>query len=161
MPTNRKWAPPTPGTRFGRLTVLRNSVKKEKDGRPTKTCVCRCDCGAETEVPIYSLLKGVTVSCGCRRHEHCLRDATLGLYRAQKDNETGYKGVVRVKDRPGLWRAQIVINYKQYRRYAHSPEEAAAMYDEMAIELRGPTASLNFPEDHPEHPNRKPARLVP
>lgn len=161
MPTNMKRIPPKPGDRIGRLTVLRNSVKRGKDGRPTKTCVCRCDCGAEVEVPIYPLLKGTVVSCGCRRREHCLEDAALGRYRAQKGNETGYKGVVRVKDRPGLWRAQIVIGYKQHRRYAKSAMEAAALYDEMAIELRGPTACLNFPEDHPDHPNRRPARRDP
>lgn len=160
MPTKRKRVvPPKPGDRFGRLTVLRGSLKKGKDGSYTKACVCRCDCGNEIETPIYPLLRGRVVSCGCRLRERMGREAGEGRFRAQRRNPTGYKGVTKGSSRSGgPWIAQIVVGYKPHRKCARSAIEAARLYDEMAIEFRGPTASLNFPEEHPEHPNREPAR---
>lgn len=158
MRTNSKRIPPKPGDRFGQLTVLRGSLKREKNGTYTKTCVCRCDCGKEVEVSIYPLLRGITVSCGHHRRERTGREAGEGRFHAQRRNPTGYKGVTKDASRPNTWIAQIVVGYKQHKKRTKSAIEAARLYDEMAIELRGPTASLNFPEDHPEHPNRMPAR---
>lgn len=46
------------GKRFGRLCV------KEKSTMPYKW-ICECDCGNKKTVSMYSLLNGVTKSCGC------------------------------------------------------------------------------------------------
>lgn len=50
----------SPGTRFGRLTVI------ERDyGRKGKAFYrCRCDCGGESVVPASKLTKGKVKSCG-------------------------------------------------------------------------------------------------
>ena len=50
------------GQRFGKLTVV------EWTGRWKGTQSiwhCKCDCGGEKDVPIYSLTGGITKSCGC------------------------------------------------------------------------------------------------
>lgn len=46
------------GRRFGRLCV------KEKSLTPYKW-ICECECGNKKEVWMYSLINGVTKSCGC------------------------------------------------------------------------------------------------
>ena len=61
---------------FGRLTVLRMTVDS-----PRK-CDCVCSCGNATSVDRWSLLKGKTVSCGCRRIEAITRGRTRQLERA-------------------------------------------------------------------------------
>ena len=55
------------GKKFGKLTVICSgkSVKLKKGTR--KHWKCRCECGKETEVVSYSLIKGKTKSCGCLR----------------------------------------------------------------------------------------------
>jgi len=54
------------GQRFGQLTVVARSPRREG----TKSVwVCRCDCGADTEVRAGSLTSGNTRSCGCLRRE--------------------------------------------------------------------------------------------
>ena len=53
------------GLRFGKLTVLKKSENRAKDGNPL--WVCRCDCGNITEVTKRRLVTGSTRSCGCGR----------------------------------------------------------------------------------------------
>ena len=48
------------GTRFGRLRVL---AMMRLGGQPF--CACECDCGTKREISPYSLLSGLTRSCGC------------------------------------------------------------------------------------------------
>lgn len=52
------------GRKFNRLTVLRVSSKKDKDGKGVHW-VCLCDCGNETVVKGKYLRSGHTKSCGC------------------------------------------------------------------------------------------------
>ena len=53
------------GQRFGRLTAISRVTEY---GKPTKWRF-RCDCGNEVEINIYSVLSGLTKSCGCIRRE--------------------------------------------------------------------------------------------
>lgn len=53
------------GLRFGKLTVLKKSENKAKDGNPL--WLCRCDCGTITETTKRRLVTGSTRSCGCGR----------------------------------------------------------------------------------------------
>ena len=50
------------GQRFGRLMVI-ECCGRSKDGQ--KVYLCKCDCGAETNVKSGNLLSGNTQSCGC------------------------------------------------------------------------------------------------
>lgn len=56
----------TPGTRFGKLIVVR------RDGRiyTSAAWLCQCDCGNTARVRYTSLRRGETVSCGCSRFAH-------------------------------------------------------------------------------------------
>ena len=56
------------GRRFGRLTVIAETTKRDKKG-----CIfwkCLCDCGKTVDVVGTSLRKGETQSCGCYCLEH-------------------------------------------------------------------------------------------
>lgn len=54
------------GQRFGRLTVLRDSGKRQ---RTYVIWSCICDCGIHKDVPSHYLKTGHTRSCGCLRKE--------------------------------------------------------------------------------------------
>ncbi|TIW28706.1 MAG: hypothetical protein E5V63_04310 [Mesorhizobium sp.] len=55
------------GRRFGRL-VAREHIPGKRGGRGGNWR-CECDCGNTVETHQYSLRRGATTSCGCRRHE--------------------------------------------------------------------------------------------
>lgn len=52
------------GQRFEKLVAIHVDTTKEKP----RCWICQCDCGKRTSVPIYSLIKGETKSCGCLRN---------------------------------------------------------------------------------------------
>lgn len=54
----------TPGTRYGRYTVLSAAQSARKS-----RVFCRCDCGTEKDVRLDSLKSGMTLSCGCFKTE--------------------------------------------------------------------------------------------
>jgi hypothetical protein len=56
-----------PGDRFGRLTVIREVRTYTPDGHPTRSALCRCDCGNESRPAVSSLVSGDARSCGCSR----------------------------------------------------------------------------------------------
>jgi 5-methylcytosine-specific restriction endonuclease McrA len=66
------------GQRFGRLTVLGDSHKRDKRG--VILWQCRCDCGKTTLVRTFCLTTGQTKSCGCLRGEWAYRDLTGNRY---------------------------------------------------------------------------------
>ena len=51
------------GQKYGKLTVLYITDKRNSQSRPYWHC--RCDCGSECDVIITDLLSGHTTSCGC------------------------------------------------------------------------------------------------
>lgn len=63
------------GQRFGRLTVLKKTRRKDAQGR----CYlyrCRCDCGRTKLVNSPMLKSGMVRSCGCLQEESRKRDIT-------------------------------------------------------------------------------------
>lgn len=52
------------GQKFGRLTIITRSEKKEKVSRQA-LWDCLCDCGNEVTIRSQSLVNGVSKSCGC------------------------------------------------------------------------------------------------
>jgi hypothetical protein len=83
------------GQRFGRLTALRRSVNKRKNG--AAIWVCLCSCGTEVNIGSSDLRTGNSRSCGCLarellaeqntrlkynyRHGHCVSRTSSPLYR--------------------------------------------------------------------------------
>lgn len=50
------------GTRCGHWVVIRELKHKKSEGRKL---LCKCDCGKEKTVSLYSIAKGISKSCGC------------------------------------------------------------------------------------------------
>lgn len=160
MPTRKKRSLPQPGDRFGRLTIIRFSgYRKGSTGRIWRMYECACDCGRVKAVGLGSLTSGDTLSCGCLGDERRMKGLTNGVQTALKTNRSGYKGVYRTMD--GRWRMTFISGHLRRISYHESAKAAARAYDALAVELRGPDACINFPEDYPDHPNRKPARRIP
>ena len=56
------------GQKFGKLTILQDSGKKETNG--SVLWKCQCDCGNTTLVSISNLQRGHTTSCGCAKQDY-------------------------------------------------------------------------------------------
>jgi hypothetical protein len=56
------------GRQINGLVILSHQLEK-RGTRPTNSTyfVCRCECGAETSVKADQVIRGSTVSCGCRK----------------------------------------------------------------------------------------------
>lgn len=98
------------GQRFGRLTVLE---RLGSNGGKYVYWRCKCDCGNIVDVATRGLRSSGTVSCGCNRREKAEKNfgtitlneklgrsdgcnfARLRSNKPQKNNTTGYRGVVR------------------------------------------------------------------
>lgn len=61
------------GNKYGLLTAICFDHKEKN----TVYWKCKCDCGNETVVPIYALVKGTTKSCGCLRHKPAVNSIDL------------------------------------------------------------------------------------
>lgn len=95
------------GRRFGRLTAMYPT--KKRDAKGFVIWHCRCDCGNEPDVSYNNLMYCGQQSCGCRKKEHDQELGTLlthvggtslEMIQSQKlprDNTTGYKGVYLVR----------------------------------------------------------------
>jgi hypothetical protein len=55
----------TQGMRFGKLVVIKRTFDLTPNIKHRTKFLCVCDCGKETEVIAYNLLRGKTKSCGC------------------------------------------------------------------------------------------------
>ena len=58
------------GQRFGKLEVVDyqpNKISETNEKRTYRQVLCKCDCGNTKVISVYSLLHGVTRSCGCLR----------------------------------------------------------------------------------------------
>ncbi len=54
------------GERFGKLTALRPTSKRSRNG--STMWLCRCDCGNKLQVDLGQLMAGSRKSCGCLGH---------------------------------------------------------------------------------------------
>jgi hypothetical protein len=79
-----------------------------------------------------------------------------------KNNTTGYKGVIRRPDRPGKFRARIVIAGKaKGLGDFNDPVKAAKAYDAAARRYFGEFARVNFPtESGTDRNSAQPRRIV-
>ena len=105
------------GMRFGKWLVLQES---------NLICRCRCDCGIERDVYRYSLLHGVSTSCGCARMpitEGQRFGHLVALRWDHKDSKTGAYWLCRcdcgkevVKRGSDLMRSATSCGCEQYSR---------------------------------------------
>lgn len=73
------------GDKFGRLTVIKKTEKRTKNG--TIIWQCECDCGNEFSALSNSLLSGHTKSCGCLNRDKMIKRG----YESKKNIELGSK----------------------------------------------------------------------
>lgn len=110
------------GQRFGRLTALFPTERRDSKG--SVFWHCRCDCGKETDVTEDGLVHGGYVSCGCRKQEIqeaipeqlTFVDGTciewLNSRKNRRDNTSGFRGVSETKS--GRWKAVIGLQSRRY-----------------------------------------------
>lgn len=84
------------GDRFGRLTVVKQSKERSKDGHLVYEC--ECDCGKIVKVRSKELLNGDTISCNCYRIEQVKKRYKNGTLpdrifsdKLNKNNKSGIK----------------------------------------------------------------------
>ena len=85
---------------------------------------------------------------------NCSRGENSQNRRKNRHTITGYKGIWQDKKTGKYW-AQIHLKRQPfYMGPFETSIEAARAYDRMALDLFGPFARLNFPEEHeaPDHP---------
>lgn len=110
------------GQKFGNLTVIRDTGKKQKN---VKLWLCQCECGNTTEVRTDCLTGGLVISCGCvakgknkidlLKSSRKLEDHTSEIFfkgTVSKNSITGVNGVTRLKN--GKYRAYIGYKNKTY-----------------------------------------------
>ena len=96
------------GRRYGKLTAIAPTDKKNAQG--SIIWKCRCDCGNEAEVSVLELNSGNCKSCGCLKEESKKRlhdrlhlvDGTcvewLEGRKGRTDNTSGFRGVYQKKN---------------------------------------------------------------
>lgn len=95
---------PTIGNIFGRWTVIGGTHRAE--GNNNRMCLCRCECGAERDVLVPSLYKGLSTGCGCVRRGRRLRpyESTYRLLVRQAELR-GYLVEISYEDFVGFTKA--------------------------------------------------------
>lgn len=76
------------GKRFGRLVVDDYAFSKNCGNAVRAYWNCVCDCGNTAIVPARHLLRGCTVSCGCKNKENQANVHKLATKHGQKDTMT-------------------------------------------------------------------------
>lgn len=100
MPPTKYWV--HPGQRYGRLTVIAQELQSRHH-----YWICQCECGTQTSVYKYSLLKGLTTSCGCRSKG-----------RSTRHGFTTHEGKARIYHTwQGMWARCRNPNHQEYGRY--------------------------------------------
>lgn len=118
------------GRRFGRLIVIKDTGKRDKNYY--KIWLCQCDCGNTIEANTHRLKIGHTTSCGCALKEsrqknaakatkvhieHSIKDGTnleaIARTRPNRQSISGVRGVSWDKSRH-KWRAQLKFRGKNY-----------------------------------------------
>ncbi len=123
------------GQRFGILTALYPTEKRDRD--QSVIWHCRCDCGREVEHSCADLQRKNYISCGCLKRiaEEQLKDrtthvagTTVELLRGKKVRNDSTTGVTGVNMYRGKYKAQIHFQGKTYRLGTYQTlEEAAAV----------------------------------
>lgn len=91
------------GKRFGRLTVIAPTTKREATNGNI-IWKCQCDCGNVTYVNSASLRRGLTQSCGCLRNEKVSATKKSNKYIKNKKSytvfdENGNKFIIDLEDK--------------------------------------------------------------
>ncbi|MCD8365832.1 MAG: transcriptional regulator [Clostridiales bacterium] len=110
------------GQRFGRLTAL--CATERRDKKHSVYWRCRCDCGKTIEVTESNLVHGTYRSCGCLKRElgesladnlHMVDGTCMEFLETKKkrtDNTSGFRGICRMGNHK--YRADIGFKGKRF-----------------------------------------------
>ena len=109
------------GQRFGYLTALEKTDRRDRKGSVIWRCLC--DCGKEAFYSSSDLLYSSTKSCGCYRRSKILGKIAphrvegtcierLGLHKARPDSKSGHVGVHKIGE--SAYRAYIGFKGEKY-----------------------------------------------
>lgn len=156
------------GRRFGRLIVLRESDPSTPmpSGKRERRWLCLCDCGKEKIVRQENLIAGRTTSCGCYASEllptlvsrRQLYDGTdLSLLARKEGNRSNASGVrgVYYEQSIKMWRAEIKIRGKKYRRAFATFDEAVQGRQELFERYAAPLIDEHERMKNEESPERQ------
>lgn len=73
------------GSKFGRLSVIKDTGRRDESGRVIWNC--QCDCGRSRDAVSRDLTSGRTTSCGCKKRE-LAKTAALKHGAANHSNRT-------------------------------------------------------------------------
>lgn len=161
------------GERYGRLVVVARAVQDKARG---SRWLCRCDCGNETTVQRWSLLRGDTRSCGCLQRESiaarnrdrrkpmpvdgkkpcpgCGKVKVLDEFRRQKDTRDGRTSRCRQCLNAGRKaRVQRSARWRNQteRNLADRDSFTAESRDYVPIIMADPCAYCGAPTKHVDH----------
>ena len=93
------------GRKFGRLTIVRFSHRKNSNSY----WLCKCECGNLKIVAVGNLKSGHTLSCGCLRKEkntERFENKSLSLTHKEKLSQShlGHEVSSETKDKVKLWK---------------------------------------------------------
>ena len=109
------------GQRFGYLTALEKTDRRDSKGSVIWRCLC--DCGNEAFCSSSDLLYSSTKSCGCYRKSKILGRITphrvegtcierLGLHKARPDSKSGHVGIHKIGE--NAYQAYIGFKGERY-----------------------------------------------
>lgn len=136
------------GQRFGYLTVVNQTEKRDYKG--SILWECKCDCGKNVLYSEDNLVHGQIKSCGCYRDTEVCKKINeklhriegtcierLNLQKPRSDNRSGYVGVHKVND--NCYKAAIGFKGKKYHLGTFASLEEA-----IEARRKGEQIHLNF-----------------
>lgn len=113
---------PSPGERFGRLTILRTGIRGEDDNG-SERFLCQCDCGAVVERGAKEIKRGTTRSCGCLHRDTAQRRGAMNTIGRHGFTKGGKKDPTY-----GCWSAMMA-------RCSGSPSQSSTTYAHRGIKV--------------------------
>tara|TARA_R110000868_G_scaffold200144_1_gene447363 strand:- start:1519 stop:2022 length:504 start_codon:yes stop_codon:yes gene_type:complete len=89
-----------PGLKINRLTYIKELEPNiQPSGKIKRKILCKCECGNETNVILYSFLSGKTKSCSCYRNEFLQTHNESRIYKDKSGATTEYTAWCSMKQR--------------------------------------------------------------
>jgi hypothetical protein len=88
------------GLKINRLTYIKElEPNVQPSGNIKRIILCKCVCGVETKVKLYSFLNGKTKSCSCYRNEFNKTHNESRIYKNKSGSSTEYTTWCSMKQR--------------------------------------------------------------
>lgn len=103
------------GRRFGKLTVIERSIRKDNYGHTIGTWLCQCDCGNTTFTDGYYLWQGMVTSCGCANQSKYEMYVLQYFREKEYMNSVDYECQKRFDDLRGYDNGMLSFDFAVYK----------------------------------------------